>query len=525
MYKKLFFLLPAIAWILISFSYSDTYKFQENIVLTENEKNLIDSIGTLKIMVDDSFSPLSYYDLKSQKYSGASVDLFEKIADDIGLKYTYVREADMTWSKKLQKISDKTIDLLIPISITDQRIKSGYFSNPYYSTYYTLISYSSDKNPINSINDISGKRIGIVKNTSISKTIETIGELNEIIYFESDKDMYSGIKNNKVDLIVQNENVFREDLFFNELFNLKISYRILESPKDYCLYFSKTDNMKNLIPIVNKALKKYNFEKIIKEYELDDIELMNKYIQQRRIKDSIIWLLSLLFMLTAVLIYNLKKTLSFNKRLEEEIIKTEMAYLQSQIKPHFLYNALSAITSFCYSNGEKAGELLNSLSKYLRFVFSINNRGEKIFLEKEIELIESYINIEKARYGDRLNVHFDIDKELMTYKIIPLSIQPIVENSISHGIMKKPEGGHIYLLIYEKNENLNVIVKDDGIGMTKEKIEEIFNDNSFKYGVGLKNIISRLSNFGENRVNIKSVLGEGTEVSLILPFEKGGQNV
>jgi len=60
MYKKLFFLLPAIAWILISFSYSDTYKFQENIVLTENEKNLIDSIGTLKIMVDDSFSPLSY---------------------------------------------------------------------------------------------------------------------------------------------------------------------------------------------------------------------------------------------------------------------------------------------------------------------------------------------------------------------------------------------------------------------------------------------------------------------------------
>ena len=59
----------------------------------------------------------------------------------------------------------------------------------------------------------------------------------------------------------------------------------------------------------------------------------------------------------------------------------------------------------------------------------------------------------------------------------------------------------------------------------KEKIEEIFNDNSFKYGVGLKNIISRLSNFGENRVNIKSVLGEGTEVLLILPFEKGGQNV
>lgn len=96
--------------------------------------------------------------------------------------------------------------------------------------------------------------------------------------------------------------------------------------------------------------------------------------------------------------------------------------------------------AFCYTDSEKAGELLNSLSKYLRIVFNTENREELVTLQREIELVKSYVDIEQARYGERLQTIFEIDETCLKQKIMPLIIQPLVENAIRHGVVKKTQG-------------------------------------------------------------------------------------
>ena len=206
------------------------------------------------------------------------------------------------------------------------------------------------------------------------------------------------------------------------------------------------------------------------------------------------------------------------KKAAQDVIRNEVAFLQSQIKPHFFYNVLNTIVSLCYTDSQKAGKLLAEFSNYLRRSFDIKENLLLTNLEKELELVKSYIVIEQARFGERVSVAYDIDAAVLSCQIPPLIIQPLVENAVRHGLMGREEGGHIVVTARKENSDVIITVRDDGVGIPADQLPDIVTGKREAAGVGLRNINRRLfSSFGAG-LRITSQLGKGTLVTMTLPM-------
>jgi signal transduction histidine kinase len=203
----------------------------------------------------------------------------------------------------------------------------------------------------------------------------------------------------------------------------------------------------------------------------------------------------------------------------QEVIRTEMAFLQAQIKPHFLYNALNVIIATCAVNPDKATDLLIELSHYLRGSFDFQNRDQLVPLAKELELVESYVHLEQARFEERLVVHYDIDPDVRLY-LPPLSIQPLVENAIRHGVMERAAGGTVNLGVTRENEHIVIVVQDDGVGIPPERLAQVSSGRTEgPGGVGLQNINRRLLSLYGQGLEIQSHTGKGTLIRFRIPVE------
>lgn len=210
------------------------------------------------------------------------------------------------------------------------------------------------------------------------------------------------------------------------------------------------------------------------------------------------------------------QTLLDMRKLIRKSVETEIAFLQAQIKPHFLYNALNAIISVCPDDPDKATDLLLDLSMYLRSSFDFQNRGQTVPIEKELELVRSYLALEKARFDDRLNIEFDLPEQIREL-VPPLSIQPIVENAVNHGLMQKEAGGTLTLSVSLLPGRLVVSVSDNGIGMSRERISEVLSEERTEGGIGLRNIQRRLLKIYGTGLIIESEPGAGTRISYTIP--------
>jgi two-component system, sensor histidine kinase ChiS len=204
-----------------------------------------------------------------------------------------------------------------------------------------------------------------------------------------------------------------------------------------------------------------------------------------------------------------------------EALNNQRAFLQAQIKPHFIYNALTNIIALCYEDGEKAANMLSLLSKYLRYVFQMEQNENNITLKEEMDIIEKYVLIEKLRYGERLVYRVRIDEDIHTedYLIPALILQPLVENAIRHGIFDKKEVGHIELNVKQEGDKLSIRVTDDGVGMEPDVVEAIINKENI-HGVALKNIVRRIELNSEASFRLTSKTGVGTEIILMIPKQK-----
>lgn len=198
---------------------------------------------------------------------------------------------------------------------------------------------------------------------------------------------------------------------------------------------------------------------------------------------------------------------------QEQIISkvNKMAYLRSQIKPHFIYNALNTIELLCYQQPEKAGELVLQLSKYLSYCFDFDREEQFLPFDKELDLIRAYVEIEKARFSDSFILNYDLCDTTQLY-IPPLTIQPLIENAIKHGVGRKNRQDTILLRITESKDDYNITVEDNGVGINKEKLELLRSYDSAD-GVGLSNIQNRLWELYGEKLEIISEVGVGTKIS------------
>ena len=200
--------------------------------------------------------------------------------------------------------------------------------------------------------------------------------------------------------------------------------------------------------------------------------------------------------------------------------ENEMAFLQAQIKPHFLYNALSTIISICYKDGERAAYYLSMLSSYLRYIFQYGNKEHDTFLQEELEVIEAYVQLEKARFGEKYSYSCNIENSIDPNQVtIPrLLIQPLIENAIRHGLFEKEGSGHVQLSISKKGQSLYIEVVDDGVGMSENQCKKIMNGSTT--GIGFMNVLRRVRDISNGTLTIDSNEGEGTMIQLTLPLKE-----
>lgn len=206
-------------------------------------------------------------------------------------------------------------------------------------------------------------------------------------------------------------------------------------------------------------------------------------------------------------------------KLRDMAAKAEIKALQAQINPHFLFNALNTIVSFMRFNPNGARELIINLSTYLRH--NIEENSTFVDISKELEQVKAYVEIEKARFGDKLHVLYDID-ETLHMQIPSLIIQPLVENSIKHGILKGSGSGNVKIQVKKHNLDETLIsVEDDGIGIPQEIIESIYEGNLPENKIGLSNVYNRLLHIYGSSLKIER-LSKGTKISFILHKLKKG---
>lgn len=198
----------------------------------------------------------------------------------------------------------------------------------------------------------------------------------------------------------------------------------------------------------------------------------------------------------------------------EEATKNELAFLQAQIKPHFLYNTINTVVSFCYTDSERAANLLVDLSKYLRLVFDVDQKSMMVPLEREIELIRTYVELEKARFGELIHVEYEIDPTLTHMEIPSFCLQPLVENAIKHGLCKKEAGGTVHISVKKSGRGIMIEVSDTGIGMLAETLDHLRNIEFLSEGVGFFNVRKRIGSWKDARLDVQSTEGEGTTVTI-----------
>ena len=235
-------------------------------------------------------------------------------------------------------------------------------------------------------------------------------------------------------------------------------------------------------------------------------------ILQNLFKGYAIGYLSIIIAIEILFLFlNVQKNLVLAKE-EEKNKEARIKIMLSQIQPHFIYNSLSSISTLIPIDPPKAQSALDDFTEYLRMNLSSLTEVKCVPFENELKHIKTYVALEKMRFGEKLNVLYDI--QVTDFMLPPLTIQPIVENAIKHGILKKLEGGTLSVKTYETDKTYVVEISDDGVGFNMADVD--FDANKH---FGLKNIQYRLAKMCGADLTFNSEVGGGTTVTVTFPKE------
>ncbi|WP_144512799.1 ATP-binding protein [Bacillus sp. FJAT-22090] len=216
------------------------------------------------------------------------------------------------------------------------------------------------------------------------------------------------------------------------------------------------------------------------------------------------------------------ESLLLMKKSAEDAIKDELSFFYAQITPHFLYNTLNTIIGLSYNDVEKTREALQHLAIYFRAKLDAREHHALVELEDEVELVQAYLAIEQIRFGDRLTIEYAIDETIETY-IPSMTIQPLVENAVQHGISKQKHGGTLLLAIERESSNIKITIEDNGVGIPLEKQQELLEGKNNR--IGFTNPLKKLTLIKGATFQLDSEEGKGTKITIRLPEVKNNESI
>ena len=199
---------------------------------------------------------------------------------------------------------------------------------------------------------------------------------------------------------------------------------------------------------------------------------------------------------------------------ENQLMQSRLTTMQSQIRSHFIFNILNAISGMCKYDPEKADQTVVCFARYLRTNIDIMQDEQKVTFRSALRHLEDYVALEQIRFGDHIRFVTQIYVE--NFMIPPLVLQPIVENAIKHGLTPKSNGGTVRLRTWTVNDEVWIEIRDDGVGFNVDAV-------SSERSVGLKNVRFRLEQLMQGRMMINSTPGKGTVVTIAIPREEPDQ--
>jgi two-component system, LytTR family, sensor kinase len=205
----------------------------------------------------------------------------------------------------------------------------------------------------------------------------------------------------------------------------------------------------------------------------------------------------------------------------QQVTEAELRALRAQVNPHFLFNSLNSIANLVVTNPEQAETMTLRLARVFRHVLA-NSARPLIPLHEEVEFLETYLQIEEARFGSRLQVKIAVDPAVAMEQIPSLMLQPIVENALKHGLGPKPGPGHLWITAEADGNQVRLRVEDDGVGPAIGVLQ-LNGSNGRSNGVGLENVAQRLNALyqDQGRMTIEVRQAGGTRVTILLPRESG----
>jgi two-component system sensor histidine kinase YesM len=484
-------------------------------------------ISMTKMVVDDSIDNAETTIEQSADYLELYIDKLKTITNDFAknpIIVDYFNDQSTISEQKNQEIINQLIDNTLDsdssllsiviiskdakvlsnekslnMSMSQDMMKEQWYLDAIYNqmpnlTSARMQSFSMDKdNWVISISqeivDSNGKNLGVVvldiPYTNIEEYLKRISEISN--------DTISYILNSHNALVYYPETrMFEYNEGINELIEIK------EKGNSY----TESNNTLSTIYSVNNT--DWTIVSINKLTMLDDI--------RTQILKTILIGFGILFIgiiITDVILSNLTKSII---KKEEEIRKYELNTLYSQINPHFLYNTLDTIVWMAeFNNTTEVINTTKSLAEFFRL--SLNNGDMITTIEKEVNHVRQYLIIQKKRYRDKLNYNIELDKNLNNITVPKLILQPIVENSIYHGIKELDGKGQVNIKVFQENKDIIILIKDNGIGFD---VNNKTQSNKKLGGVGLKNVDDRIKLFYGNEygLEINSEIGVGTSVTI-----------
>lgn len=269
------------------------------------------------------------------------------------------------------------------------------------------------------------------------------------------------------------------------------------------------------LTIAAKELSRGRFDKPIEVHSNDEISFLAKTFDRMRVN-----------------INNLISEIQQKAQLESELQQnklllkeSQLRSLQSQINPHFLFNTLDTLSKKAYLDGsEETSDLIANVAGLLRY--NLRRLDRAVTLADELSITLKYIEIQSARFTDRLRFVQEVDESCMLLQLPCLTLQPIIENAVIHAVEPLEDGGTISLRIYAEGERVMIEIRDDGVGMTEEKINHILTEGGngdapgHSTGIGFSNVVKRLRLFvgDDDVIDIESAPDCGTKVTIKIPI-------
>lgn len=380
----------------------------------------------------------------------------------------------------------------------------------------------------------------LLKNSNVRGTLALLDENNNILYSPNYEKVLSYVKENEN--LLNKSNIYKNNIYKNE--NLvsvrvdaqtKFKYLSIIEPQDLNIFDVKFKIcllsifciiiilLITYIIISNYSFKLKKLVSCIKKIENGDLDTRFNIKNE---DDELDMIAMRIDHMSESLKYNINK--NYISQVKQK--QAELSALQAQIKPHFLYNMLEVIRMCSLSNGNKdVADMIYSLAGMFRY--STYNNGSMVSINQEIKYCKMYLDLCCARYRGILDYKINTSDDIKEYIVPKFILQPVVENSINHGIIKDSDNNLIEINIQKENQYIEISISDNGLGMSDENLEKIkqnLKKDLQKIGsIGLMNINSRLNlKFGENYgLYISSELNRGTIVKIKLPILKDGDEI